>query len=121
MKSMASLSVYVAHKEYNDVVAFENRVTDALFEKYGLQISLAPAKEQGHYGLLHCILQVNFDHDIASRNAGRKPKPGQISIEEALTMKENNSDTNEIIKRMGVSRATYYRRRKAFLQTGHNP
>ena len=115
MKTIQSLSIYVKQDEVDKAEQFEKAINDAIYWRHGVNVSLAPSRKQGKKGYMHYILQVCLNEDIINRKAGRKPIACAITIEEALEMEKTNTDKKLIAAQMGVSLATYYRKRQAYL------
>ena len=113
-KNGYSTSVLIETDCEQKVLMEEEALNDVL-QKYGIRVFFAGSRYQGWKGLRRYTLRIVFDHETHARGAGRKPRECGMDMEEALCLEEKGMEKKEIAGLMGVSVATYYRKRKAYL------
>ena len=111
----ASATVYVGREDEGRMLALEEKMNGLLL-KHGIRISCSPSRNQGRKGLRRYALIIEVDGDTSSRGAGRKPAECGMRMAEAMKMEEQGIDKSKIAEQMGVSLATYYRKRKKYLE-----
>ncbi len=110
-----SVSVYVDKENEARMLAGEEKM-NVFSLKHGVRVCFSPSRHQGRKGLTKYALTVEFDGEAFGRGAGRKPLECGMGMEEAMRMEAQGSDKETIAGQMGVSLATYYRKRKKYLE-----
>lgn len=94
-----------------------------ILRKMGSEISVEPTADE-NFSYLTIIFDTKKAHDFLSRGAGRKRKEptSDYSIAEIRKMLEKEP-AEEVAKKLGVSRATLFRRLRALKEEmeGENP
>lgn len=114
-KDKCSFSLLVDRESEQDMFAAE-KALNGMLERYGIRVTCSPSRYQGRKGLVRYSFAVRLDRKTAARGAGRKPAASRLSMEEALRLESDGMAKSEIAGHMGVSLATYYRKRKAYLE-----
>ena len=103
-------------KDFEQKVLREAEIFNEALSGHGIRLTFAPSRYQGRKGLTGYSAIISIDPEIAGRGAGRKPLSGAISMEEALRLEEQGDEKAVVAEKMGISIATYYRRRKQYLE-----
>lgn len=114
-RECASALVYVDKENEGRMLALEEKINGLLL-RHGIRVSCSPSRYQGRKGLKRYALAIEVDGDTFGRGAGRKPLKCGMGMEEAMEMEAQGSDKETIAGQMGVSLATYYRKRKKYLE-----
>ena len=114
-ETRCSFSVLLEKDSERNILLEESNFNNILI-KHGVNISFAPSRNQGRKGLTRYSLVITIHPEIAGRGAGRKPIPCAINMEEAIRLEEQGESKASVAEKMGISVATYYRRRKHFLE-----
>lgn len=110
-----SASVYVDRENEDRILSGESGMNEVLI-KNGIRISCSPSRYQDRKGLKRYAVMIEFDGRTLGRGAGRKPLECRVGMDDALRMEKQGTDKKKIAEQMGVSLATYYRRRKNYLE-----
>ena len=104
--------------DHEQKILMEEEALNQLLQKCGVRVSFAVSRYQGRKGLRRYTLRIICDLEAHARHAGRKPGECALDMAEALQMEGRGVDKKQIAALMGVSIATYYRKRKAYLSDG---
>ena len=83
--------------------------------KHGMWMECAISRYQGTKGLKRCYVVLHREEGIAGRNAGRKKVETAYGMDEAMRQEAAGKGKKAIAAEMGISLASYYRRRKEYL------
>ena len=86
--------------------------------KYGVKMVCSHSRNQGRKGLTRYALTIHLDEETAGRQAGRKKLETAYGMDTALAFEATGRDKKSIAEEMGISLASYYRRRKEYLKEG---
>lgn len=98
-------------------VLSEELKMNELLSKYGIHITFSPSRNQGRKGLTRYSIVISTNIDAVKRGAGRKPKTAALTMDEATKLEQDGVSKEAIAEMMGISIATYYRRRKLHLSS----
>ena len=104
-------------KETEQHILREEAEMNRILMKQGIHLTFSPSRDQGIKHLKRYSVVISIDQDAARRGAGRKPIQCQLTMGDALKMEENGDSKEIIAERMGISIASYYRRRKKYLDS----
>lgn len=110
-----SALVYVNRENEDRILSGESEMNEILI-KNGIRISCSPSRYQDRKGLKRYAVMIEFDGRTLGRGGGRKPLECRVGMDDALRMEKQGTDKKKIAEQMGVSLATYYRRRKNYLK-----
>lgn len=113
-KTRCSFQVLL-EKETEQRVLNEEAAMNEILMKHGVHLTISPSRNQGRKNLVRYSVIISIDPEAAGRGAGRKPVQCPLTIDEAIQMEKNGISKEAIAKRMGISIASYYRRRKKYL------
>jgi len=106
---------FYVEKEQETKLFYAGNLLNRCLENTDVQISFSPSRYQGRRkGMVRYVLVVTVT-EKEGRCMGRKPVPCAFGMDTALEMERNGESKKEIASRMGISLATYYRKRKEFL------
>ena len=118
-----SASIYVKRQDAAEELRKIQQANVALAE-LGIQLSVNPSRNQYSKSFLACVLNVHIDREITSRGAGRHAEVSGYTLENVEQMLAEGLSPQRIAEIMGMSLATYYRRRKKAVElkeVGHKP
>ena len=113
-ENKCSFQVLVDSRSEKDMFEAESFINETLAGQ-GIRLSCAPSRNQGRRGLIRYSLIFRMDKEIAGRGAGRKEKAACYEMDESIRQEEAGKDKRSIAKEMGISLATYYRRRRKYM------
>jgi hypothetical protein len=99
--SQSEISMFEAEKYIYETLA-----------SHGIRLSCSPSRNQGRRGLKRYTLIFHVDKETAGRGAGRKEAVARYGMDEAIRQEKAGKEKRVIAEEMGISLATYYRRRK---------
>ena len=118
-----SASIYVKRQDAAEELRKIQQANVALAE-LGIRLSVNPSRNQYSKSFLACVLNVHIDREITSRGAGRHAEVSGYTLENVEQMLAEGLSPQRIAEIMGMSLATYYRRRKKAVElkeVGHKP
>lgn len=83
--------------------------------RHGIWMECAISRYQGVRGLKRCYVILHCEEEIVGRNAGRKKVETAYGMDEAMRQEAAGKAKKTIAAEMGISLASYYRRRKEYL------
>ena len=117
-----SARIYIKRKDADEELGKLHQANTALAE-LGIHLSVGPSRNQDRKNFLTCVLNVHIDHEISSRGAGRHAEDSGYTLEDVEQMIAEGLSPQQIAEKLGMSLATYYRRRKkaaTLKEKGHN-
>ena len=114
-KKMWSFTVFVDEKSEENMLKAEHFLNEEL-PKYGVRLVCSPSRQQGRKGLRRYALTIRLDGETAGRHAGRKRAETAYGMGEAMAQEAAGKDKKSIAEEMGISLASYYRRRKEHIE-----
>ena len=115
-KNSCSFQVLVEKDAEEKMFEAETWFNEKMY-KHGIRLTCSPSRNQGRRGVTRYALILSMDQEIIGRHSGRKPPESKITMEEAMRQESDGIDKKTIANNMGVSLATYYRKRKEYTKT----
>ena len=117
-KNRWSFTVFVDEESEENMLEAEFFLNEELLRR-GIRMVCSPSRYQGRKGLKRYALTIHLDEEVAGRHAGRKRTETCYGMDEAMALEAAGKDKKSIADEMGISLASYYRRRKEYMESGN--